>query len=79
MKLDEIEKLAKEIGDKSYKNGSTEWHCFVHGYKAGLERSMFLNGNTVKRVANCRHPSWAQSFNGAKNKRHCSICGKYFH
>lgn len=29
-------------------------------------------------IEKCKHPSWSQSFNGSVNKRHCSICGKYF-
>lgn len=28
-------------------------------------------------VSVCRHPPWAQSFDGAKNKPLCSICGKH--
>jgi hypothetical protein len=28
-------------------------------------------------VSVCRHPNWAQSFDGARNKPLCSICGKH--
>ena len=56
---------------------SIEYHSMLT--RIDYVETKFLNGNTEKRVANCRHPSWAQSFNGAKNKRHCSICGRYFH
>jgi len=63
-----------EFKDYKDKNGKDELYTQEQPILWEKARNILSNCENSK----CNHPDWAVSFNGSENKRHCSICGKYF-